>query len=61
MADVDAPLRNLLDEMLGRGQRTKRVVNNKLITEERWAFKWKESWDASLGVVSDAVKLAYPK
>ena len=56
-----APLRDLLDEMLGRGQRTKRVVNDKPITEERWVFEWKESWDASLGVASDAVKLAYPK
>ena len=56
-----APLQDLLDEMLGRGQRTKRVVNDKTITEERWTFEWKESWDASLGVVSGAVNLEYPK
>ena len=42
MADVVAPLRSPLEEMLGCGQRTERVVNNKLITEEHWTLEWKE-------------------
>ena len=61
IADAVAPLWDLLEEIFGRGQRTKRMVNNKIIEEEHWTLECKESWDASLGVLSDAVKLAYPK
>ena len=61
MADVVAPLRDLLEEAIGGGKRTKREANNKPNMEEHWAFDWQESRDAALGELSDAVKLAYPK
>ena len=61
MAEVVAPLRDLLEKVLNGGKRTKRVAKNKPITEEHWTRERQESRDALLGVLRDAVKLAYPK
>ena len=61
MAEGVAPLRDLLQKVLDGGKRTKRVAKNKPVTEEHWTRERQESWDASLGVLRDAVKLAYPK
>ena len=61
MAEVVAPLRDLLEKVFDGGKRTKRVTKNKPFTEEHWMRERQESWDASLGVQRDAVKLAYPK
>ena len=45
--------------MVGRVQSGWRT--NKLITEEHWTLERQESWDAAIGVLSDAIKLAYQK
>ena len=61
MTGVVAPLRDIREKVLDGGQRTKRVAKNKAITEEHWTLERQESWNVALGVLHDAVKLAYPK
>ena len=61
MAGVVAPLRDLLEKVPDGGQHIKGMAKNEPITEEHWALERKESWDAALGVLRDAVKLTYPK
>ena len=60
MAEVVAPLRDLLEKVLDVG-RFKRVAKNKSITEEHWTLEQRESWDAALDILRDATKLVYPK
>ena len=61
MEEVVAPLRDLLQAVLVGGKHTKRLEKNKPIAEEHWTRERQEAWDAALGVLRDAVKLAYPK
>ena len=58
--EVVAPLRDLLEKVLGGEKRTKRVAKNKPISEEHWTHERQESCDAALDLLRGAVKLAYP-
>jgi len=62
MAEVVWPLRVLLEEMMaGAKNRTKRVAQNRAITDAAWTPERAAAWTAAQDLVASAVTLSHPR
>ena len=62
MADVVAPLRVFLEElMVGAARRTKRVAKNRVIPPESWTQDRERAWVDATDLVAHAVTLFHPR
>ena len=62
MAEVVAPLRLFLEEMMaGAKRRTKRVAKNRAIPSESWTPSRLQAWAAAQALVAHAVTLYHPR
>ena len=62
MAEVVWPLRVLLEEMMaGAKNRTKRVAQNRAITDAAWTPERAAAWTAAQDSVASAVPLSHPR
>ena len=57
-AETIAPLQELLDKRLQGTARTKRVAARKGLTNADWTEARLEAWEATLGLLENAVRLS---
>ena len=61
LAELEAPLRGLLEEYLCNTRRTKRVAARRVIDSSEWTDERAAAWDAVRVWVREAVPLNHPK
>ena len=61
MAEVVAPLRLFLEELMGAARRTKRVAKNRAIPPAAWTEGRLKAWADAQDLVAHAVTLCHPR